>query len=241
MSEANENKQNEVEEAVVEGSEKEDKGSSARKNVKLNGLYAYKVGMSSVYNENGVSTPVTVLKYEPMVVSQIKTLENDGYAAVQVASRPKKASNSSQAEVGHLKKSGFENGALLVKEIRQELPEGVAVGQKVSMEETLVKGDRVSLTSRSKGRGFAGVHKRWNFGGGPAAHGSGFHRAPGSIGNRTEPGRVMPGRKLPGHFGDETVTIKNIEIVDVLPEENVLLVKGAVPGARNTLVKLMKV
>ncbi|MNL65523.1 50S ribosomal protein L3 [compost metagenome] len=102
------------------------------------------------------------------------------------------------------------------------------------------KGDVVKLTSKSKGKGFAGVMKRWNFAGGPAAHGSKFHRRPGSSGNRTWPGRVMPGKKFPGHLGAETVTVKNVEIVEVLASENVLMVKGPVPGARNTLVKLVR-
>jgi large subunit ribosomal protein L3 len=98
----------------------------------------------------------------------------------------------------------------------------------------------VKITARSKGRGFAGAMKRWNFGGGPAAHGSKFHRAPGSVGNRTWPGRVIPGKRLPGHFGDETVSVRNVKIVDVLPEQNALLVKGPVPGGRNTFVKITK-
>lgn len=208
--------------------------------VQLNGFFAFKVGMSSVYDEEGQSVPVTVLKYEPWTVSQVKTSETDGYEAIQIACRPKKARRTAKAERGHLKKAGFEHGAQLVREIRQALPEGVSVGQKVAID-SVAKGDLLKLTSQSKGRGFAGVMKRWNFGGGPASHGSGFHRRPGSIGNRTFPGRVMPGRKMAGHFGDETCTVTNVKVVDVIPEENVVLVKGPVPGARNSLVKLMKV
>ncbi len=208
--------------------------------LQLSGLYAYKVGMSSFFNEAGEVVPVTVLKYEPMIVSQVKTVEKDGYSAVQLSARPKRASRTSDAEKGHLKGSGFENGAMLTKEVRQELPEGVAVGQKLSLESFAI-GDLVKVTARTKGRGFAGVHKRWSFAGGPATHGSGFHRRPGSVGNRTWPGRVIPGKKLPGHYGDETVTVKNLKIIDVNLEDSVLLVSGAVPGARNTLVKLMKV
>lgn len=208
--------------------------------VKLNGLFAHKVGMSSVYGDNGEAIPVTVLKMEPWVVSQIKTKENDGYIAVQIASSPKKAGNSSKAEKGHLGKAGFENGAQFVKEIRQEeLPAGVQLGQRVAIE-SLAKGDVVVITSRSKGKGFAGSMKRHNFAGGPAAHGSKFHRQPGSSGNRTWPGRVMPGKRFPGHLGSETVTVRNVKVVDVLPAEGLLLVKGPVPGARNTLVKLVK-
>lgn len=207
--------------------------------LKLNGLFAFKEGMATVYNEQGEAVPVTVLRYEPWFVSQIKTNENDGYEAVQLACRPKKAKNSNKAEKGHLTKAGFENGAQLVKEIRQSLPEGVAVGTQLSIE-SLSKGDVVRVTGKSKGHGFAGSVKRWNFGGGPHTHGSKFHRQPGSSGNRTWPGRVMPGKKFPGHWGDETVTVKNVEIVEVIPGENVVMVKGPVPGARNSLVKLVR-
>lgn len=208
--------------------------------LKLNGVFAYKLGMSTVYDENAVAVPVTVLKYEPWFVSQIKTEEKDGYTAVQIASGIKKAKNSNKAEQGHFKKAGFENGAKDVREIRQDIPAGVELGQKVSIE-SLTPGDMVQLTSKSKGRGFAGVMKRWDFGGGPASHGSGFKRRPGSIGNRTWPGRVIKGKRMAGHYGDENITVKNIKVIDVLTEENVILVKGPVPGGRNNLVKLMKV
>lgn len=207
--------------------------------LKLNGLYAFKEGMSVVYNEQGEAVPVTVLRYEPWYVSQLKTKENDGYEAVQVACRPTKAKNGSAAQKGHLNKAGFENGADFVKEIRQDLPSDAAVGAKVSIE-SLVQGDVVSITSKSKGRGFTSSIRRWNNAGGPATHGSKFHRKPGSSGNRTWPGRVMPGKKFPGHWGDETVTVKNVQIVQILPEESVVIVRGPVPGARNSLVKLVK-
>ncbi len=207
--------------------------------VKLNGLFAFKEGMATIYNDAGEAVPVTVLRYEPWFVSQIKTAAADGYEAVQLACSPKKAKNTNAAERGHLKKAGFENGAQFVKELRQVSTEGMALGAQVAID-SLVKGDIVKLTSKSKGKGFAGSVKRWNFAGGPASHGSKFHRRPGSSGNRTWPGRVMPGKKFPGHLGSEVVTVKNVEIVDVIPSENVLMVKGPVPGSRNTLVKLVK-
>jgi large subunit ribosomal protein L3 len=209
------------------------------KSVKLNGIFAHKVGMSSVYTEAGESIPVTILKMEQWVVSQIKTKETDGYTAVQLASRAKKAANSTMPEKGHLAKAGFENGAHFIKELRQEIPSGLTVGQRVSIE-SLAKGDVIRITSRSKGKGFAGSVKRYKFAGGPASHGSKFHRQPGSSGNRTWPGRVMPGKKFPGHMGDENVTVRNVRVVEVLADEGILLVKGPVPGARNTLVKLVK-
>ncbi len=204
----------------------------------LNGLFAFKEGMATIYNDKGEAVPVTVLRYENWKVSQVKTNEKDGYEAVQIASVPKKAKNTNAAEVGHLKGAGFETGARFVREIRQK-SEGVNVGDTVSIN-SLVKGDVVKITAASKGRGFQGSVRRWGFAGGPATHGSKFHRRPGSSGNRTWPGRVMPGKKFPGHWGDEAITVKNVVIVDVLANEGVLFVKGPVPGAKNTLVKLVK-
>jgi large subunit ribosomal protein L3 len=217
----------------------ETEATAGAEGVKLNGIFAHKVGMSSVYGDNGESIPVTILKMEAWVVSQVKTEEKDGYSAIQIASRPKKSVNSLKSEKGHLAKAGFENGAKFIKEVRQAAPEGVAVGQRVSID-SLVKGDTVRVTSRSKGKGFAGSIKRWNFAGGPGSHGSKFHRQPGSSGNRTWPGRVMPGKKFPGHLGSEITTVKSVKIIEVLAAEGILLVKGPVPGARNTLVKLVK-
>jgi len=206
---------------------------------KLSGLFATKLGMSTVYGEAGEAIPVTLLKFEPWFVTQVKTKEKDGYAAIQVASGAKKAKNSSKAEQIQFKTAGFENGAMNVRELRQEVPEGVSVGQKLSID-TLVKGDIVKLTARSKGKGFQGVIKRHGHHGGPAAHGSKFHRRPGSMGCRTWPGRVKPGRKLPGHMGDRNITLKNVKIVDVIPSENVVIVKGPVPGAYNSIVRITK-
>ena len=214
--------------------------SPSSEGVKLNGLYAFKEGMATVYNDKGESVPVTVLRYETWKVSQIKTQEKDGYTAVQLAAVPKKTKNASEAEKTHLKAAGFESGAQYVRELRTDkLPDGLKLGDALSID-TLAKGDVVRITSTSKGRGFQGSVRRWNFNGGPATHGSKFHRRPGSSGNRTWPGRVMPGKKFPGHWGDETITVKNVVVVDVIPSEGVVLVKGPVPGSKNTLVKLVK-
>ncbi|MCB0351531.1 MAG: 50S ribosomal protein L3, partial [Bdellovibrionales bacterium] len=182
----------------------------------------------------------TVLKYEPLVVSQIKTQENDGYEAVQVAFKTRGDKRTSKSQKSHLKPAGFENGAYHIKEIRQSIPDGLAVGAKIDLG-SLKIGDVLKVTGLSKGMGFAGVVKRWGMAGGPETHGSGFHRRPGSIGNRTWPGRVMPGKKFPGQLGCETVTVKGIRVVDVMPEENVIIVRGSIPGSENTLVKLTKV
>lgn len=204
----------------------------------ISGLFAFKVGMSAVYDANGERVPVTVLKYEPMVVSQVKTAEKDGYQAVQVAFRPDRASQTTKAAKGLTSKAGFENGAKFLKELRLEGAD-VQVGQKISLG-SLKKGDLVEITGTSKGHGFAGVVKRWDFAGGPATHGSGFHRTGGSVGNRTWPGRVMPGKRMAGRYGNDTVTLKNVQVVDVIAEENVILLKGSIPGSRNSLVKMVK-
>lgn len=218
-----------------------DQASSAPQSegVEMGGLFAFKVGMSAVYSEDGERIPVTVLKYEPMVVSQLKTDEKDGYKAIQVAFRPDRASRTTQSNKSKLSKAGFENGAKFLKEFRSSDLGSVGVGQKVSID-SVKKGDTVVITGTSKGHGFAGVMKRWDFGGGPATHGAGFHRTGGSIGNRTWPGRVMAGRRMPGRFGGDTVTVKSVQVVDVIAEENVILLKGPVPGSRNSLVKLVK-
>ena len=214
--------------------------SEDKNNLQLEGLFLFKVGMSAVFSEEGQRIPVTVLRYAPMTVAQVKTETSDGYNALQVSFVPKRATRTGKAESTKLKAAGFENGARYTKELRfDKLPEGVAVGQKVALE-SLKKGDVLNVVGDSKGRGFQGPVRRWGFAGGPATHGSGFHRKPGSVGNRTEPGRVIPGKRMAGHWGVETITIKNIKVVDVITEENVLLVKGAVPGPVNGLIKVMK-
>ncbi|MBX3021633.1 MAG: 50S ribosomal protein L3 [Bdellovibrionales bacterium] len=223
MSEANETKQTEATTGAAT----------------LNGLYAFKVGMSAVFQE-GERIPVTVLKYEPMVVSQIKNKDNDGYEAVQVAFVPDRASQTNKAAKTGFSKAGFENGAKFVREMRLDKASELTVGTKIGID-SLKKGDVVKVSGLSRGRGFQGPVRRWNFNGGPASHGSGFHRKPGSVGNRTWPGRVMPGKRMAGQWGNETSTIRNLQIVDVIPEENVVLVRGSVPGARNTLICLTKV
>ncbi len=207
--------------------------------VKLEGIYAFKVGMTTVYDEAGNALAVTVLRQGQWVVSQVKTAATDGYSAVQVACEPKATKNASAAAAGHFGKAGFKTDFDHVHEIRQDKADGISVGSNVAID-SLKKGDVVKVTSRSKGRGFQGSVKRWGFGGGPAAHGSKFHRQPGSGGNRTWPARVMPGKKYPGHMGDRFVTISHVQIVDVIPDENVVLVKGPVPGAPNGVVRIMK-
>ncbi|MGE3973438.1 MAG: 50S ribosomal protein L3 [Bdellovibrionales bacterium] len=207
--------------------------------IKLDGIFAFKVGMSTVFDDKGSAIPVTVLKQDKWVITQVKSNEKDGYTAVQVSCKPKSAKNTIEAEKNHFKAAGFNTTFEFTKELRQDKVDGVQLGGTVSIE-SLKKGDIVKISSRSKGRGFQGSVKRFGFAGGPAAHGSKFHRQPGSGGNRTWPGRVMPGKRYPGHMGDRNITVRNVVIVDVLPEENVVLVKGPVPGAANGLVRLVK-
>lgn len=225
--------------ASAENNEETTQEATPSKTVALDGMFGFKVGMATVYNDKGAQVPVTVLKVKPWTVTQVKNQETDKYSAVQISLLERAEKNVKKAEAGHVKKAGSTKGARFTREIRQDLPEGVHVGQEVDCTSFEV-GQKLKLTAKSKGRGFAGVMKRYNFGGGPASHGSGFHRRPGSIGNCTFPGRVMAGRKMPGHMGDANVTVKNVEIVDVQVEEGLILVKGPVPGARNGLVKMQK-
>ena len=228
------------EEEVVDQKRKEQvEGISDQPTAVLGGLFGFKMGMASAYTDKGVQIPVTVLKVKPWTITQIKTRETDCYDAVQVSLLEKAEKNVNRAEKGHLKKVSSEKGALFTREIRGPVPKGIQVGQKVDVS-SFERGLKLKITTRSKGRGFAGTVKRFNFGGGPAAHGSTFHRQPGSVGNRTWPGRIIPGKKLPGHFGHETVTVKNVEVIDVQVEEGLVLVKGPVPGPPKGLVKMLK-
>jgi large subunit ribosomal protein L3 len=226
-------------EASAENTENNTQEANTNKALTLDGMFGFKVGMASVYSDQGVQIPVTVLKVKPWTVTQVKTTEKDKYSAVQISLLDKAEKKLNAATKGRLKAVGAGKAPRFTREIRQDLPEGVDVGQTVDAS-TFEKGQKIKITAKSKGRGFAGTVKRHGFGGGPASHGSTFHRQPGSIGMNTQPGRVMPGKKLPGHFGDETVTVKNVEIVDVQSDKGLILVKGPVPGARNGLVRMQK-
>ncbi len=207
----------------------------------LPGVFAFKQAMTSVYNDQGHVVPVTVLSFVPQVVAGVKNARDGAKAAVQVAfGLRKRAQRATRSELGQLKAAGLKNGARFVREVPVAELKDVQLGARVSIG-SLKAGDRLSVSARSKGRGFAGAVKRWGFGGGPASHGAGFGRAPGSVGNCQEPGRIMPGRKMPGHFGFRACTLRNVEVVRVLKEQGAILVKGSVPGARNTMVKLLKI
>lgn len=203
----------------------------------INGLIGKKLGMTQVYDEAGRVLPVTVIEAGPCVVTQVKTDETDGYNAVQIGLIEKKAPRKlSKPEAGHLKKNGI--AALRhLKEFPLSKGSEVAIGDQVLVTSFEVK-QLVTVSGTTQGKGFQGVVKRHGFGGGRMTHGSHFKRAPGSIGQCATPSRVFPGKKMPGQMGARKVTTKNIEVVKVIEDKNLLLVKGAVPGSKGGLVTI---
>ncbi len=199
------------------------------------GIIGKKIGMSQHYS-GGELIPVTVIQAGPCPVVQKKTVEQDGYEATQIAyEEEKKKGRITKAAEGHFKKAGIQPHRFLHEFRTGEFEAGKAVTVEI-----FKKGEMVSVTGMSKGKGFAGVMKRHKFAGGPGGHGSMFNRRPGSIGSSAWPSRVWPGKKLPGHMGAVNVTIKNIEIVEVRPDQNLLFVRGAVPGSNNGIVVIYK-
>ena len=195
------------------------------------GLVGRKVGMTRIFTEDGVSIPVTVVECTPNRVTQVKTLDTDGYNAIQVTAGTKKASRVNKPEAGHFAKAGVEAGRGLW-EFRTE-DEDIKVGAELSVE-LFNEINKVDVTGQSKGKGFQGGVKRWNFSMQDATHGNSLsHRSNGSIGMCQTPGRVFKGKKMSGHMGAERVTTQNLEVVRVDVERNLLLIKGAVPGAKN--------
>jgi large subunit ribosomal protein L3 len=201
-------------------------------------LFGTKMGMTRYFLEEGRSIPVTVVKVEPCVVIQKKSDAKEGYNAVQVAFGPRKDNRTNKPQKGHFKIAGKGCFSYL-REIRVDNPENFELGQEFNAE-GLTIGDIVHVTGISKGRGFAGVTKRWGFSGGKKTHGSRSHRVPGSIGCSATPGRVHKGKKLPGRMGSQRVTIKNLQVVDVRPEMDAVIIRGAIPGSRNSIVELCK-
>lgn len=193
------------------------------------GIIGRKCGMTRVFSEDGRSIPVTVIEVQPNRVTQVKTLEVDGYEAVQLTTGERRKSRVTAAQAGHFSKAGVQAGRV-VTEFRvsaSDLVPGAEIGPDI-----FEPGQKVDVAAVSKGKGFAGVVKRWNFATQDATHGNSLsHRAPGSIGQNQTPGRVFKGKKMAGHMGAERVTVQNLEIVQVDPENKMLLVSGAVPGA----------
>ena len=195
-----------------------------------------KVGMTQVFSEDGVLTPVTVLQAGPCVVTQVKTVENDGYSAVQVGFGDIREKLVNKPKKGHFAKAGV-TAKRFLKEFRLEDAESYTLGQEIKAD-VFAAGDKVDATAKSKGNGFQGAIKRHGQSRGPMAHGSKYHRHAGSNGSATTPGRVFKGKHMPGHMGAVRVTVQNLEVVSVDAEKNLILVKGAVPGPKKSLVML---
>jgi len=200
------------------------------------GLFAKKVGMTQIFDEAGKAVPVTILKTGLCQVSQIKTITTDGYNAIQLAYGETKLENINKSTRGHLKKVG-DQGFRSFGEFRVKSPEEYKLGQVIKLD-TFSVGQKVRVTGKSIGKGFAGNQKRHNFSRGPMTHGSKNHRLPGSIGAGSTPGRVYPGKKMAGQLGGTTVTLKNTEVLYINTEDNILVLKGSVPGKKSAVLKI---
>jgi len=204
----------------------------------ISALIGRKLGMTGLFTSDGRHIPVTVIQAGPCVVTQIKRAETDGYNALQVGFGNKKASRVNKPMQGHFKKSGdrlFE----ILREFRVENPDEYEIGQEISLDQFAV-GERVHVTGTTKGRGFAGTIKRHGFSRGPMTHGSKSVRIPGSIGCSATPSKVIKGKKMPGQYGNARQTTKNLEIIDIREDQHLLMIKGAVPGSRSSLVMIQK-
>lgn len=198
------------------------------------GIVGKKLGMTQVFDAQGRVVPVTVIEAGPCTIVQRKTKQDDGYDAVQLGFGQKKTHRVSKPMLGHYRKAG--KGAFgTLRELRLDSDSPLEVGQEIRVD-IFREGDFVDVTGQTKGRGFTGVVKRWGFKGGRATHGSMFHRAPGSIGGSSWPSRVFKNMKMGGQYGNERVTVLNLQVVAIQPEKNLLLVRGPVPGARNSIV-----
>lgn len=189
-----------------------------------------KIGMTQVYDAQNVLVPVTVVEAGPCNVVQVKTVDSDGYNAVQLGFDPKKVKNTSRAELNHAKKAGLEQAPRVLSEVRLAEATKLKAGDLVTVE-AFKEGQIVDIIGVTKGKGFMGVVRRFRVAGGPASHGSMFHRRIGAIGMRQTPGRTFKNQKMPGHMGQTRVTVQNLQVVKVIAEKNLLLIKGALPGA----------
>lgn len=200
------------------------------------GVIGKKLGMTQVFDDKGLAIPVTVIKVDPIVVTQIKTVKTDGYNAIQVATVAAKEKHLTKAQIGHFAKNKLENFRH-VQEFRVENPQDFTIGQQIEVS-VLADVAKVDVTGISIGKGFQGTVKRWNFSRGPMGHGSKNHREPGSIGAGTTPGRVIKGKKMAGNMGNERVTITKLKVVKVDSDNSLILIKGAVPGSEGKLVTI---
>ena len=202
-------------------------------------LIGKKLGMIRYFLDEGKCVPATLVKAGPCVVIQKKTLEKDGYQAIQVGFEVRKDKRVNKPLRGHFKAAG-DRFFVHLREIRVDDVDPFEVGQEIKADVFEI-GEVVHVTGRSKGRGFTGVIKRWGFSGGADTHGSRSHRVPGSIGSTATPGRVFKGKKLPGRMGYQKTTIKNLKILDVRPEMDIIALQGSIPGSRNSIVEITKI
>ncbi|PWU67473.1 MULTISPECIES: 50S ribosomal protein L3 [Gracilibacillus] len=200
------------------------------------GILGRKVGMTQLFSEEGELIPVTVIEAEPNVVLQKRTEENDGYEAIQIGFADQKNNRTNKPEKGHAEKANT-NPKRFIREVRGVNLDEYELGQEISVE-VFEAGDKIDVTGTSKGKGFQGAIKRHNQQRGPMSHGSHYHRSPGSMGAAADPARVFKGKKLPGQTGGEQITIQNLEVVKVDTDRNLLLIKGNVPGAKKSFVKI---
>lgn len=216
-----------------------DKNADAAK-VALSAFYGVKAGMTRVFDSTGNHIPVTVIKLIPNFISQVKTQEKDGYEAYQVAYGEKREKLANNPIKGHLKKAGIDKTVVNFAEIESnESVDAANAGKEVSLD-SFEESTYVDVTGVSKGKGFQGFIKRHGFAGGPAAHGSHFHRRGGSIGCRATPGKIFKQKKMPGHMGSKQRTVQNLQIVEVNAEKGYMLLKGSIPGAKNCFVRVTK-
>ena len=200
------------------------------------GIIGKKIGMTQIFDEKGNVIPVTVIEAGPCVVAQVKTVETDGYDALQLGFGEVKTKHMNKPEMGHFAKSKIDNKKHL-REFRLDDISSYKIGDEVKAD-IFAAGEKIDVQGTSKGKGFQGVIKRHGQSRGPMGHGSMYHRRPGSMGPTSTPGRVFKGKKLPGHMGSQTITIQNLEVVRVDLDKNVILVKGSVPGAKGAILKL---
>lgn len=206
------------------------------RNIVSLGLLGNKIGMTQIFDELGNIVPVTVVKVGPCVITQVKTILQDGYNAIQIGYGSVSRKSLTQPELGHLQKSNIQPLKYL-KEFRVNNPENFEVGQIINVE-SFEAGQVIDITGKSSGKGFSGLQKRHNFSRGPMTHGSKNHRAPGSIGMGTTPGRVLPGKRMAGQLGNKTSNIKKLKIIQVNVSENILVLKGSVPGKPGNLLSI---
>lgn len=201
------------------------------------GVIGKKLGMTQIFDEQGLAVPVTVIKADDIIVTQIKTIDKDGYNAIQVGIVAAKEKHLTKAQIGHFKKNNLQNYRHL-QEFRVDNPQDYKVGDKIELS-ILNNIEKVDVTGKSIGKGFQGTVKRWHFGRGPMAHGSKNHREPGSIGAGTTPSHVIKGKRMAGHMGNERVTITKLKLVKVDTDKNLILIKGSVPGCEGRLVTIV--